>query len=66
MLRQGFDLKKNVYNNSWQPYVAYWGIFWLTIFIIINGFEVFWDFNAADFLTACSFIRACSQTLVPY
>jgi amino acid transporter len=52
MQRQGFDLTKNVYYNSWQPYVAYWGIFWLTIFILINGFEVFWDFNAADFLTA--------------
>ncbi|TFL02280.1 general amino acid permease 1 [Pterulicium gracile] len=52
MILQGFDLKKNVYNNTWQPYVAYWGIFWLTIFILINGFEVFFDFNGPDFLTS--------------
>ncbi|CAA7269266.1 unnamed protein product [Cyclocybe aegerita] len=52
LLAQGYDPKKNSYNNSWQPYVAYWGAGWTLFFIIINGFTVFWDFNAAGFLTA--------------
>lgn len=27
-------------------------MFWLTLLIIINGFDVFWDFNASGFLTS--------------
>ena len=49
---QGFDRKKLVYYSSLQPWLSYWGIFWNTIFILINGYAVFWDFNASDFLTA--------------
>ncbi|RDB18585.1 putative proline-specific permease put4 [Hypsizygus marmoreus] len=52
MKHQGFDLRKNVYNNRLQPYVAYWGIFWTIFFIIVNGYAVFFDFNASDFLTS--------------
>ena len=53
MIAQGFDLTKNSYHNRFQPYVAYWGTGWTIFFILINGFEVFWSFNATDFLTAC-------------
>ena len=53
MLAQGFDLKKNVYNNRLQPYIAYWGAAWNALFILINGFEVFFKWNVSDFLTAC-------------
>ncbi|KAF4569538.1 hypothetical protein EYR36_009332 [Pleurotus pulmonarius] len=49
---QGYDLTANVYHNRLQPYLAYWGIFWTTIFILINGFEVFFDFQADTFVTA--------------
>lgn len=52
MRAQGFDRRKLVYNSGLQPYLSYWGIFWTTIFILINGYAVFWDFNASDFLTA--------------
>lgn len=52
LIAQGFDLKKNAYNNTWQPYLSYWGVFWTTFFILITGFQVFWKFNAADFFTA--------------
>jgi len=52
MKAQGFDLTKNAYNNRFQPYVAYWGVFWTLFFIFINGFNVFWNFNASGFLTA--------------
>ncbi|KAF8343638.1 general amino acid permease 1 [Amanita rubescens] len=52
MLAQGFDLKKNVYNNRLQPYIAYWGAVWNALFILINGFEVFFKWNVSDFLTA--------------
>ncbi|KAM6497265.1 general APC amino acid permease [Amanita muscaria] len=51
MNAQGFDVKKNIYNNPFQPYIAYWGCFWTFIFILINGFEVFFKFNIADFFT---------------
>ncbi|EJF64342.1 general amino acid permease 1 [Dichomitus squalens] len=49
---QGLDRKKLLYWNPLQPYLAYWGIFWITIFILINGFTVFWNFNASSFLTS--------------
>ena len=29
-----------------------WGIFWSTLFILVNGFAVFFEFNASDFLVA--------------
>lgn len=41
------------YNNALQPWLAVWGVFWTTIFILINGFAVFFKFNASDFLVAC-------------
>jgi yeast amino acid transporter len=56
MKAQGFDLRKNAYNNRLQPFVAYWGVFWTVIFILINGLTVFWDFKAADFLTSCAYL----------
>ena len=55
MLAQGFDLKQNVYNNRFQPYLAYWGIFWNVLFILINGFKVFFHWNVSVFLTSCEY-----------
>ncbi|KAG5722987.1 Dicarboxylic amino acid permease [Termitomyces sp. T112] len=52
MKAQGRDLKANVYHNPLQPFVAYWGIFWTLFFILVNGFAVFFDFNASGFLTS--------------
>ncbi|TBU27598.1 general amino acid permease 1 [Dichomitus squalens] len=49
---QGLDRTKLVYYSGLQPWLSYWGIFWITIFILINGFNVFFDFNASGFLTA--------------
>ncbi|PIL24827.1 transporter [Ganoderma sinense ZZ0214-1] len=49
---QGIDRKKLLYYNPLQPYLAYWGTFWLFIFILINGFTVFWNFNVSTFLTS--------------
>ena len=49
---QGFDRTEGAYYNILQPYLAYWGVFWCTLFILINGFQVFFDFNASDFLVA--------------
>ena len=54
MKAQGLDRKKLVYHSNLQPYLSIWGVFWVVIFILINGFTVFWDFNASDFLTACA------------
>ncbi|KAK0214909.1 amino acid permease/ SLC12A domain-containing protein [Armillaria fumosa] len=52
MLAQGFDLKANMYNHSWQPYLAWWGIFWTVFFTLVNGYAVFFSFNISDFLVA--------------
>ena len=52
MKAQGFDRTKSIYYSSLQPWLSIWGVFWTTIFILINGFAVFFDFNASDFLTA--------------
>jgi amino acid transporter len=52
MKAQGIDRKKNIYWNPLQPYLAYWGIFWTLLLVLINGFQVFFDFNASGFLTA--------------
>lgn len=51
---QGLDRKKLVYHSGLQPWLSMWGIFWLSLFILINGFQVFWSFNASGFLTACT------------
>jgi len=54
MKEQGFDLTRNAYHNSWQPYLAYWGCFWTAIFVFINGLTVFFGkFNVSGFLAAC-------------
>jgi amino acid transporter len=52
MIAQGYDLTKNAYHSRFQPYIAYWGVFWTILFILVNGYAVFWDFNATDFITA--------------
>ncbi|KAJ7483172.1 general APC amino acid permease [Mycena latifolia] len=52
MKAQGYDLTKNVYNNPFQPYLAYWGMAWTSIFILMNGYAVFFKFESSLFLTA--------------
>ncbi|TCD69095.1 hypothetical protein EIP91_008737 [Steccherinum ochraceum] len=49
---QGLDRTKLHYYSKLQPYLSIWGIFWTTIFILINGFEVFFEWNTSDFLVA--------------
>ncbi|KAG8727502.1 hypothetical protein FRC12_022456, partial [Ceratobasidium sp. 428] len=49
---QGIDRTKFIYYSGLQPYLSYWGVFWCSLFILINGFAVFFDFNASDFITA--------------
>ncbi|KAI0091605.1 general amino acid permease 1 [Irpex rosettiformis] len=52
MKAQGFDRTKLIYHSKLQPYLSIWGIFWVIIFILVNGISVFWSFNASDFLTS--------------
>ena len=40
MKAQGLDRKKLVYHSNLQPYLSIWGVFWVVIFILINGFTV--------------------------
>jgi len=48
---QNIDRSKFIYKSPFQPYLSYWGLFWTIIFILINGFYIFWKFNVSDFLT---------------
>lgn len=56
LLAQGYDPASNAYHNKMQPYIAYWGAAWTLFFIFVNGFAVFWNFTAAGFLTACTYL----------
>ncbi|KLO19293.1 general amino acid permease 1 [Schizopora paradoxa] len=49
---QGFDRRKTAYYNVLQPYLSIWGVTWCVIFILINGYDVFFSFDASDFLVA--------------
>jgi len=49
---QGRDRTQLAYYNPLQPGLAIWGIFWLTIFILVNGYEAFFVWNVQEFLTA--------------
>ena len=44
--------------SSEQPYLAYWGVFWSVVFIVISGFKVFFKFDVSVFFTACMHQRA--------
>ncbi|KXN90682.1 putative proline-specific permease put4 [Leucoagaricus sp. SymC.cos] len=52
MLAQRINLKSNAYHNSFQPWISYWGMFWTGLFILVNGFAVFFEWNTRDFLIA--------------
>lgn len=45
---------RDSYANFWQPFPAYWTIFWGVIVILFNGWEVFTagSWNASDFVVA--------------
>jgi yeast amino acid transporter len=49
---QGLDRTKLAYYNPLQPGLAIWGVFWTSIFILVNGYKVFFVWNTDDFLTA--------------
>lgn len=58
LIQQGVDLKNSpYYHNPLQPYIAYWGAGWTLFFIFINGYRVFWKFDAKDFLIACVYFH---------
>ncbi|KAI0305792.1 general amino acid permease 1 [Multifurca ochricompacta] len=48
---QGRDLKELAYNNPLQPGLAIWGVFWTSVFILVDGYQVFFKWNTQDFLT---------------
>ncbi|KAG2355228.1 amino acid permease/ SLC12A domain-containing protein [Suillus spraguei] len=47
---QGIDRRKLHYWNPLQPWLSAWGAIWCMLFILTNGYTVFWDFNASEFL----------------
>ncbi|KAI6044173.1 amino acid permease/ SLC12A domain-containing protein [Pisolithus marmoratus] len=49
---QGVDRKRLQYRNLLQPGLAIWGLMWCIFFILVNGFKVFWSFDASEFLAA--------------
>ena len=49
---QGLDRSQLAYWNPLQPGLAIWGVFWTSVFILVNGYQVFFVWNTQDFLTA--------------
>jgi len=49
---QGRDRSELAYYNPLQPGLAIWGIIWTAIFILVNGYKVFFKWSTTDFLTA--------------
>lgn len=49
---QGRDRTQLAYWNPLQPGLAIWGVFWTMIFILFNGYQVFFEWNTQNFLTA--------------
>ena len=49
---QGIDRSQLAYWNPMQPGLAIWGVFWTSIFILVNGYQVFFVWNTQNFLTA--------------
>jgi len=49
---QGFDRTKTAYYSTLQPYLSIWGVVWNLIFILVNGYAVFFSFDASDFLVS--------------
>ena len=49
---QGLDRTQLAYWNPLQPGLAIWGVFWTSVFILVNGYQVFFVWNMPDFLTA--------------
>lgn len=47
---QGIDRTKSAYYNSLQPWLSYWGVFWITVFILTTGFYSF--FPDQDFVSS--------------
>jgi amino acid permease len=48
---QGRDRTELAYWNPLQPGLAVWGVFWTSIFILFNGYQVFFVWNTQSFLT---------------
>ncbi|KAG2352824.1 amino acid permease/ SLC12A domain-containing protein [Suillus spraguei] len=49
---QGIDRRQLHYWNPLQPWLSVWGAIWCMLFILTNGYTVFWDFNTSGFLTS--------------
>ncbi|EIN06226.1 general APC amino acid permease [Punctularia strigosozonata HHB-11173 SS5] len=52
MKAQGIDRRRLVYSSRLQPILAWWGLAWNVIFILVAGLPVFFQFTAAGFVTA--------------
>jgi amino acid transporter len=59
----GIDRTQFIYYSGLQPWLSYWGVFWTALFILINGFAVFFKFNPSDFVTACMYSLLLSRVL---
>jgi amino acid transporter len=49
---QGRDRTQLAYWSGLQPWLAIWGVFWTSIFILFSGYAVFFVWNTQNFFTA--------------
>ena len=60
-LSQGIKTADLPFHSVFMPYAAYYGAGMVVFFILISGFDVFFDFNLKDFFTSVSFSHPLYQ-----
>lgn len=49
--KQGFNRKELLYYSPLQPYLAWWGVSWATLFVIISGLPIWFKWDTPAFFT---------------
>ena len=42
-----------IYRSPLQPYLAWWGVFWTTFFVITSGIQTWFKWDTSAFFTFC-------------
>jgi amino acid transporter len=56
-LAQGIKTEDLPFHSIFMPYAAYYGASLVAFFILISGFNVFFDFNVKDFFASVGTLR---------
>ena len=59
--KQGFNRKELLYYSPLQPYLAWWGMSWAALFVVVSGIRTWFKWDASAFLTFCEFSSLCTR-----